>query len=187
MKETEQKSTGEEEIMEKQETAKWKCQYRLEKREGDINACETPQNRLQWLENTKPYEILEGEGNLMLNSGINKIWDLVDGTVTGTSHDYSTTKATIGVGDSATAAAATQTDLQAATNKLYKGMESGFPTSTDQKITFKSSFGTAEANYAWNEWVVRQLTSLVCLNRKVESLGTKSTGTWTLEVSITLS
>ena len=44
-----------------------------------------------------------------------------------------------------------------------------------------------EANYAWNEWVVKQSTSAKCLNRKVESLGTKSSGTWTLEVSITLS
>jgi len=95
--------------------------------------------------------------------------------------------ATIGVGDSATAAVATQTDLQAAVNKTYKAMEAGYPTSTIQKATFKSSFGSADANYAWQEWVVKQATSLVCLNRKVESLGTKSTGTWTLEVDITLS
>jgi hypothetical protein len=77
--------------------------------------------------------------------------------------------------------------LQAAANKTYKGMESGYPTSTTQKVTFKSSFGSSEANYAWNEWVVKQSSSAICLNRKVESLGTKSGGTWTLEVDITLS
>jgi hypothetical protein len=35
--------------------------------------------------------------------------------------------------------------------------------------------------------VVKHSTSAICLNRKVESLGTKSTGTWTLEVEISLS
>ena len=104
-----------------------------------------------------------------------------------TAHIYDNAAATIGVGDSATAAAATQTDLQAATNKTYKAMETGYPTSTTQKATFKSSFGSADANYAWNEWVIKQSTSAICLNRKVESLGTKSTGTWTLEVDVTLS
>jgi hypothetical protein len=66
-------------------------------------------------------------------------------------------------------------------------MESGYPTSTSQKITLKSSFGSSEANYAWNEWVVKQSTSAICLNRKVDSMGTKTSGTWTLEVTITLS
>ncbi|GAG48088.1 unnamed protein product, partial [marine sediment metagenome] len=58
---------------------------------------------------------------------------------------------------------------------------------TSQKATFKSSFGNDDANYAWEEWVVKQSTSAKCLNRKVENLGTKTSGTWTLEVSITLS
>jgi hypothetical protein len=66
-------------------------------------------------------------------------------------------------------------------------METGYPTSTTQKATFKASFGASEANYTWNEWVVKQSTSAKCLNRKVDSLGTKASGTWTLEVSITLS
>jgi hypothetical protein len=66
-------------------------------------------------------------------------------------------------------------------------MESGYPTSTSQKATFKASFGDTEANYTWNEWVVKQGASGKCLNRKVDALGTKSSGTWTLEVSITLS
>ncbi|MGD9143016.1 MAG: hypothetical protein PVG61_04130, partial [Dehalococcoidia bacterium] len=62
-----------------------------------------------------------------------------------------------------------------------------YPTTNPQKVTFKSSFGSGEANYAWNEWVVKNDSSEVCLNRKVESLGTKSGGSWTLEVDITLS
>jgi len=166
----------------------WKCNYKLEKRLGDINLCMNPEERLGFLDSVKPYETIEGEDNCLLNSGIDKIWDLVSGVVSGTGHIYDNTKAQIGVGDSATAANATQTDLQAAVNKLYNGMEATFPTSTTQKITLKSSFGSAEANYVWNEWVVKQLTSLVCLNRKVDTMGTKASGsTWTLEVTITLS
>jgi len=170
--------------MEKSEIAQWKCRYRLEKRNGDIDAFKTPEGRAAFLENTVPYEVIEGEGNCLLNSGIDEMWDLI---TSGSANHFDNANAQIGVGDSATAAAATQTDLQAATNKTYKAMEATYPTSTTQKATFKSSFGSGDANYAWNEWVVKQSVSAKCLNRKVESLGTKSTGTWTLEVSITLS
>jgi len=167
--------------VQQQDIGNWRCQWRLEKREGDINACETPQDRLEWLKNTIPYEILEGEGNLLLNVGCDIIWDLVVGD---SAVHFNNATATIGVGDSSTAAVATQTDLQAAVNKLYKAMEATYPTSAAQKATFKSSFGSAEANWVWNEWVVKATT---CLNRKVEALGTKSSGTWTLETTITLS
>ena len=170
------------------EMGHWKCNYVLEKREGDINACKTEAERLAFLDGIAPYEIREGEDNCLLNSGIDEMWDIVTGVASGTGHIYDNSKAQIGVGDSATAAQATQTDLQAVTNKTYKGMEGGFPTSTTQKATFKSSFGSSDANYVWNEWVVKQLTSLKCLNRKVDTMGTKASGsTWTLEVTITLS
>jgi len=132
----------------------------------------------------KPYEVIQREGNCLLNSGIDQMWDLITGVDTTYIYDYA--KAFIGVGDSTTAATATQTDLQAASNSKYNAMETGYPTSTTQKATFKASFATDEANFAWNEWVVKT-TGAECLNRKVESLGTKTTGTWTLEVAITLS
>lgn len=168
--------------------ANWSCKWRLEKRPGDINAYGTPASRLAFLEHVKPYAVLEGEDNCLLNSGIDEIWDLVTGVVSGANHIFDNAATTIGVGDDNPAAAATQTDLQAGVNKTYKGMEGGFPTSTAQKITCKSSFGSADANYAWHEWVVKQATSAKCLNRKVSSMGTKAIGsTWTLEITITLS
>jgi hypothetical protein len=170
--------------MENKDVAQWICRYRLEKRLGDINACKSPEESLTFLENTKPYEVIEGEGNCLLNAGIDEMWDLIVGD---SANHFNNANAQIGVGDSNTAANATQTDLQAATNKTYKGMETGYPTSTSQKATFKSSFGASDANYTWNEWVVKQASSGKCLNRKVDALGTKSSGTWTLEVSITLS
>lgn len=135
----------------------------------------------------KPYQMIEMEDNCLLNAGIDKIWDLVSGAASGTAHVYDEADAQIGVGDSTVAANATQTGLQATSNTCVKSMESGYPTSTSQKITLKSSFGTGDANFAWQEWITRQVNSGVALNRKVESLGTKSFGTWTLEVDITLS
>lgn len=168
--------------MKNHEQARWRCQYRLSKYHQDIEPYRG--REVEFYRLFAPYEVIEGEGNCLLNSGIDEMWDLVTGA---SANHFDNTNAQIGVGDSSTAADATQTDLQASTNKTYKGMETSYPTSTSQKATFKASFGSSEANYAWNEWVVKQPTSAKCLNRKVESLGTKSTGTWTLEVSITLS
>lgn len=170
------------------DTGKWKCEYTLEKREGDIDACKTIKERAAFLKDVVPYEILRGKDNCLLNSGINEMWDLITGVVSGASHIYDNAAAQIGVGDSSTAADATQTDLQAAVNKTYKGMEATYPTSTVQKITCKSSFGSSDANYVWAEWVIKHGTSAICINRKVDAMGTKASGsTWTLEVTITLS
>ena len=174
--------------MKQGEKGAWKCRWQLEKRMGDINAYRSALGRATFLDVVKPYEVIEGEDNCLLNSGIDEIWDLVTGAVSGASHIFDNAAAQIGVGDSSTGANATQTDLQAAVNKTYKGMEGGFPTSTAQKLTCKSSFGSSDANYVWNEWVVKQSTSAKCINRKVSSMGTKASGsTWTLEVTITLS
>ena len=174
--------------MKQSEKGNWNCKYRLEKRWGDINEYVSDIGRAKFLEGVAPYEVLEGEDNCLLNTGIDEIWDLVTGAVSGATHIFDNAAATIGVGDSATAANATQTDLVAAVNKTYKGMEAGYPTSTSQKVTLKSSFGSAEANYVWAEWVVKQSTSAKCINRKVSAMGTKASGsTWTLEVTITLS
>ena len=171
--------------MKKQELANWRCHYKVSKYHQDIEPYRGREAQFHNL--FKPYEVIEGEGNCLLNSGIDEMWDLITGAVSGASHIFDNAHAQIGVGDSDTAANATQTDLQAASNKTYKGMEDGYPTSTSQKATFKASFGSDDANYAWKEWVVKQSTSGKCLNRKVDSLGTKSSGTWTLEVTITLS
>jgi len=168
--------------MEKVELANWLCRFRLSKYHQDIEPYRGREDEFHRL--FTPYEVIEGEGNCLLNTGIDEMWDLITGA---SSNHYDNSNAQIGVGDSSTAADPSQTDLQAASNKTYKGMETGYPASSSQKVTFKSSFGASDANYAWNEWVVKQSTSAICLNRKVESLGTKSGGTWTLEVTITLS
>jgi len=168
--------------MESKDVAQWICHYKLSKYHEDIEPYRGSEPAFYSM--FKPYQVIEGEGNCLLNTGINEMWDLIVGD---SANHFNNASAQIGVGDSNTAASATQTDLQAATNKTYKGMETGYPTSTSQKATFKASFGASEANYTWNEWVVKHASSGKCLNRKVDALGTKSSGTWTLEVSITLS
>jgi len=123
-------------------------------------------------------------GNILVNAGIQLMEDLLIGAG-GTT--YANANARIGVGDSSTAAAVGQTDLQAATNKLRKVMDATFPSRSGQTVTWKSSFTTSEANYAWNEWAVfNAATAGTMLNRKVESLGTKSSGTWTLQTDVSI-
>jgi hypothetical protein len=125
--------------------------------------------------------------NLLLNEGINSIWTLVAG---GSETAYNNANARLGVGDSTTAAAATQTDLQAATNKLYKAMDASYPTfGTLQKITFRATFSGSEANFGWQEFSADNgNTANKNLNRLVSNQGTKTSGqTWQLTLEVTLS
>src|SRR5688572_16567638 len=68
---------------------------------------------------------------------------------------FANANAHLGVGDSTTAFNVAQTDLQAASNKLRKAMESSYPSAlTALATSFRSLFGTSEANFAWQEWGV---------------------------------
>lgn len=140
-----------------------------------------------YLQGNEPYETVGLDGNLLLNEGIGELWDLACGL--GTPAAFSNANAYLGVGDSNTAASATQTGLQASTNKLYQPMESGYPQRSGETVTFRAVFTNAEANWAWEECTVANGNSdaSVNLNRKVGSLGTKASGTWTLDLAITLS
>lgn len=134
----------------------------------------------------KPVEVVEFDGNLLLNGGINALLTLVAGTG---ATKFDSGNAYIGVGDSATAADPTQTGLQAATNKLYKPMQAGYPTyGTLQLTTWQAIFGTTDANWAWNEYIVANSSGgTVALNRKVQSLGTKTNSfSWVITLVITL-
>lgn len=136
----------------------------------------------------KAFEVAIVDGNILLNEGINLIWSLVAG---GSGTVFSNANSYLGVGDSSTAAAATQTGLQASTNKLYKAVDASYPTyGTDQKITFKATFGASDANFSWQEFTVANgnSDSATNLNRKVSDQGTKASGqVWELTLDITLS
>lgn len=133
------------------------------------------------------YDVSVVHGNLLLNEGIAELWDLACGL--GSPTAFSNANARIGVGDSNTAAAAAQTDLQASTNKAYKSMEASYPSRSGQTVTWRAVFGTGDANYAWEEFTVDNGASAgKTLNRKVSAQGTKAAGqTWTVDLAITLS
>lgn len=139
-------------------------------------------------ERREHFEVVEVPGNLLLNEGITEFLALIAGTG-GTA--FSNANARLGVGDSNTAAAAAQTALQAVTNKLYKTMEAGYPTVTGQSIAFRAVFGSAEANFAWEEFSVMNGADEATaknLNRKVSAQGTKAAGqTWQLDLTIAFS
>lgn len=99
---------------------------------------------------------------------------------------FNSANARLGVGNGSTSFAISQTDLQGA-SKLRKAMDTGYPTVTPPKVTFKATFLPSEANFAWNEWgIFNAATGGVMLNRVIESNGTKqSNQTWVLEVEIT--
>lgn len=142
--------------------------------------------RQRFLAEVDPYEVIEREGNILVTVGIDILLDLLigaGGTV------FSNANAHLGVGDSSTAAAVGQTDLQAATNKLRKAMNGGYPAVSAPTIDFQSTFGSSEANFSWNEvGTFNAAAAGIMLNRKVQSLGTKTSGaTWTLTETITWS
>lgn len=114
---------------------------------------------------------------------------MVASTIAAASTPFSNANAHIGVGDSNTAYSAAQTDLQASTNKLRKAMDATYPQVSSNVVTFRSTFGTSDANFAWNEWgVFNASSSGTMLNRKVESLGTKTSAqTWQFTVTLTVS
>lgn len=155
---------------------------------GDLLASgmEESQARARAKAEVSPYEIIEGDYNALVDSGIINLLNALIGVgITA----FNNANARLGVGDSSTAWATNQTDLQAATNKLRKGMNATYPTGTGTKtITFQSDFTTGEANWAWAEWGIFNAASgaTSMLSRKVESLGTKASGTWTLTVTFTL-
>jgi hypothetical protein len=131
-----------------------------------------------------PFEVLEFL-NAYVNTGGALLLDLLigaGGTV------FSNANAHIGVGDSNTAVAAGQTDLQAATNKLRKAMDSTFPSRAGQVMTWRSTFASGDANFVWAEIALFNNSAAgTMLSRIVQAMGTKVVGTsWVATYTITV-
>lgn len=163
------------------EAGRWFCEWTVEKYRG----IPTPESH--------PYAVIHGKGNMLMYGGVSALWDrLIDPTPTVT--EFDNTNSFLGVGTGTTPALATQTDLQGA-SKHREAMDATFPTHTDgtatqanAQATWKSTFETGDANFAWNEWgIFNHASAGRMLNRKVASLGTKtSSDTWSLTVTITI-
>lgn len=193
------------------DSLEWRCDWTIAKYDvseledlapAHVLAQMTSEQQLAALvsQGLEPFEVLERHGNLLMYGGASCQWQTLIGNGTTTAGQaltyFSNAQAAIGVGDSTTAAAATQTDLQAATNKLRKAMDASYPSHTDgttsgaASIQFKATFGSTDANFAWQEWGVFNSATAATgrmLNRKVESLGTKASGTsWVMTVTLSL-
>jgi hypothetical protein len=151
----------------------------------------------------EPYETWQRDNvNNVLQAG----WVALLGGIAGTSitNKFSATNGRIGVGTSSTAVSYTQTNLQgdtggSSTTSYYK-LVSGAPTiatgSSPASLTFVSAFGTAVANFAWNEFGTDNYTAdgvtttglgagVIFFNRGVVTMGTKASGqTWTATETI---
>lgn len=142
--------------------------------------------RKLFYQNVPAYEVVERDGNILVTAGITALLSLLTG---GGATNFGNTNAYLGVGDSTTAAAVGQTDLQAATNKVRKAMNATYPVSSAPTIDFQATFGSSDANFSWNELgTFNASSSGTMLNRVVQSLGTKASGsTWSLTETITWS
>jgi len=122
--------------------------------------------------------------------------DFIAGALIGTATPlFDNTNAFIGVGDDNGAYVATQTQLEAernATSSLRKAMDGSYPIqdpeadSSNNKIRFRATFGSADANFHWEEWgIFNHGVTGSMLNRIVDDQGTKASGaTWIFEVDL---
>lgn len=160
----------------------WQPRWRLEK----FNNC--PDHETAVREGRIPDEIIEVDGNVLLNGGITVLLKLLVGA---TATAYNAANSNIAVGNSNTAESATQTNLQGTI--ALAGMNSTYPSVSGQTATWQASYGSSAANFQWNEVGVQNGTGTPAdpvwlLNRKVQNFGTKVSGsTWTMTLSLTIS
>lgn len=144
-----------------------------------------------------PYEVAEGPqpGNRLVTVGLNQM----TARLTAAEQVWDETHIALAVGDSSTGDAIGDTNLLG-TNKYYRVMDASFPTQSNGVLTFRATYGSGIAEFAWNEYGViipdtaTTYTSGTTLqanytlfNRKSPaSLGTKSSGTWVFTVTITV-
>ena len=123
----------------------------------------------------------------LTNAGCSAIAVFLTGNVAGIS-TFSSANAYLGVGSASTAFAATQTDLQEATNKSRKPMQTGYPTVSNQTMTFRSLWTASSANHGWNEvGVMNAVSGGTMLCRDAQDLGDKvNTQSWQLTYAVTV-
>ena len=185
------------------DSIRWSPLVRVDKYEDDMrtwlwsrHGIRNPQGEDYERLGIKPYESLEAAGNLLTTAGLNRLTSLLIGA----GGQAATATATrLGVGNSSTAAAVGQTDLQASAgsgNRQFKVMDSTYPQQANGVVTLRSTFATGEANFVWAEWgsdigtpTVTNGTTVntILLNRAVQALGTKASGDWVLTATITIS
>ena len=129
-------------------------------------------------------------GNLLTIGGASAMLHRLTGGTSVTAFDSSNSY--LGVGDSTTAAADTQTDLQAASNKTRFSATVSHTDSTSNSaaktVTVVGTAGTSTANHRWREWGwFNASTAGRMFNRKVEDLdgGSAKTSAQSWQLTVT--
>jgi hypothetical protein len=134
-----------------------------------------------------PFEEVSFEGNALVNEGINYLWTIVaTDAKTGTPWSNANANLIVGTGSGGEAPGDVEGTFTAGVKKV---MDATYPTyGTSQKVTWKSTYGSGDANQVWAEFgVLNAASSGKLLNRKVSAQGTKTSGqTWELILQITL-
>lgn len=158
------------------EHSQWRVEWQLEKWADTAHK----------LSGMAPDEVLYDAQNIVLDTGANEMLNLIAGTG-GTA--YNSANAYIYVGNNDTPENASQTGILATgSNRAYSAMDTGYPVVNARQMIYRASFGDTSANFAWNEAAIVNGTgaNAVSMNRKVSNMGTKSTGTWTLQITVSL-
>lgn len=167
------------------ERGNWEIEWEVRKFLGDWSAEQIDRGEADRAE----FERRTIYGNGLLNAGIGLLEDLLIGAG-GTVYNNANSRLYVGNGNAAFNA--THTDLQGA-SKTAKVMDATYPSRSGQTLTWRSTFATGDANYAWEEWGILNgappvSASVILLNRKVESLGTKTSAhTWQFTGTVVIS
>lgn len=109
------------------------------------------------------------------------------------SEAYANAYAQLVVGDSTGTFGSSQNDMgSSGGNRGNSSMDAGYPQIAANVLTFRSTFGTAAANFHWQEWGTKNSSASstgtgALLQRKQEDLGTKaSSQSWQLTATITV-
>lgn len=134
----------------------------------------------------EPDEIAYDTQNIILDNGANEMLKLITGQG-GT--QFSEANSYIYVGTNNTAESSSQTGVIATdSNRASAAMDSGYPSVDGRQMVYRATFGDSQANFAWREVAITNGTGVgsIAMNRKVANLGTKETGTWTVQVTVSL-
>lgn len=139
-------------------------------------------------------EVEHVPGNIATTAGIKFIAYAFTGLggAPSSSNKFDATYARLVVGTGSTAAARANT-YASFTNPVAMAMDTGYPTITDNGesgcvLKWQATYGTSDANQAWNEFGLENATSSqVLFDRVVHPKGTKESGkTWILYLTMRL-
>lgn len=179
----------------------WRCEWGIQRWDADATAWLTrklgyaPKDVDFHAAKIRSYEDSHVSGNLLTTAGLGRIATLV---TAGTGNLISSTTARVGAGNGAGSAAIGDTDLGAAAGSANRWFQTCTVTIPSNVWTFAATFGTADGNFAWNEFGIDIGTATVTsgatvnavlLNHKTSiAQGTKASGqTWTATATITIS